>query len=88
MLAPGRALKLPTRMHDEGEEGERDRRGRGHSRRAAILAVLSEAARELTPVQIQAELPDAPSLGNINYHLRVLEKARLVSENDGCYSLL
>lgn len=73
-------------MH-EGEEAEREHRGRGHSRRLAILAVLSKDGGELTPAQIQAELPDAPPLSNVNYHLRVLEKTRLVSENRGCYSL-
>jgi hypothetical protein len=75
-------------MHDEGKEAGHERHGRGHSQRAAILAVLSEDGRELTPAQIQAALPDFPPLGHVNYHLRVLEKTRLVSESDGFYSLL
>jgi predicted transcriptional regulator len=74
-------------MKDEGAEAERERRGRGHALRVAILAVLSEHSHELTPAQIQAELPDAPPLGSVNYHLKVLERTRLVSENRGCYSL-
>jgi len=87
MLVTGRTLNLLTRMHEEGEEAERERRGRSHSQRLAILAVLSRERRELTPAQIRAELPDTPPLGNVNYHLRVLEQAGLVSENGGCYSL-
>jgi Helix-turn-helix domain len=82
----GPSTQFAIRMHDEGEEAGHERRRRGHLRRVAILAVLTEDGRELTPTQIQAELPDAPPLGNVNYHLRVLEKARLVSENGGSYS--
>jgi hypothetical protein len=74
-------------MHDEEEEAERERRERGHSQRVAILAVLSKDGRELTAPQIQAELPGAPPLGIVYYHLRVLEKARLVCRKGGSYSL-
>lgn len=87
MLLASQALNLLRRMEDEGEKAERERRGRSHSRRLAILAVLPQDGGKLTAAQIRAELPDNPPLGDVKYHLRVLDKTRLVSEDDGLYSL-
>lgn len=87
MLTLSQALNLLTQMHEEDEEGARGRRARSHSRRRAILGLFSEGDLELTPAQIRAKLPGTPPLGNVNYHLRVLEQTRLLSENGGYYKL-
>lgn len=75
-------------MHDEAEEAAREQRARSHSTRVAILTLLGEGGRELTGPQIRAELPDDFALGNIYYHLRVLEVSHLLARDGSRYRLI
>jgi repressor of nif and glnA expression len=70
----------------EGED-VREQRARCHSARAGILAVLAKDERELTAVQIQAELPDDLGLRDISYHLRILGANRLIAKDGERYRL-
>ena len=64
-----------------------ERQTLSHSVRVAILDLLSEDGRALTASQIQAELPGSPTLGSVNYHLRILRYSRLVVAEDDCFKL-
>lgn len=73
-------------MQDEGEDAQEER-VRSHSTRAALLALLADDERRLTAGQIRAELPGAPDLRNVYYHLRVLEASDLIVRDGDRYKL-
>lgn len=72
-------------MYDEGSDDRRrevrQERARNHPLRQAILALLAldDGDREMTHGEMRAELPDAPTLSVVAYHLMVLHAAELVS---------
>lgn len=72
----------------EEERDARERRARSHQARVAILDLLDQQEEELTAEQIKAQLPSAPPLAHVNYHLRVLGDSQLVGANGGRYRLL
>jgi DNA-binding transcriptional ArsR family regulator len=70
----------------EGERLEREReRARGNPTREAILDMLG--GDELTMPDIRSRLPEDPPLSAINYHLGVLQRAKLVGCDGGIYRL-
>jgi Fe2+ or Zn2+ uptake regulation protein len=73
-------------MRDD-EEDAQEERVRSHSARAAVLDLLAEDKRELSPAEIRAELPGNPDLRSVYYHLRVLEEADLVAGDGDRYKL-
>lgn len=89
MLGVSQLLKLVERvtpMYDEGKKAH-ERQVRSHSVRVAILDLLAKDARKLTASQIRAGLPGNPTLGCVNYHLKVLADNRFVVAEMGCFEL-
>jgi predicted transcriptional regulator len=73
-------------MPDEGEDA-REERVRSHWTRSALLALLAEGERKLSPGEIRAELPGEPDLRSVYYHLRVLEASELIEREGDRYKL-
>lgn len=73
-------------MRDEGEEAQEERM-RSHSTRAALLDLLAGDEVELSAEEIRSGIPGRPDLGNVYYHLRVLEANYLVARDGERYRL-
>jgi Helix-turn-helix domain len=74
-------------MHGDEDEAAREDRARSHPTRTAILSLFDEGEAELTVAQVHSQLDGEPNLRDLYYHLRVLVACRLLSEEDGLYTL-
>lgn len=70
---------LPRRLPTNPEEY-----ARSHPLRVSILTLLArDRGRERTAADLRDELPEAPGLSTVAYHLKVLHRFGLVCERKG-----